>query len=65
MRTMASRLNDHFKASEEVPLEDEDEEKDATSDEASCFGHVINMYPCHNASQKKTTIEKEPPKQKD
>lgn len=62
MSTMASRLNDHFKSSEKVQLEDEDKEEDATSDEAPSFGHVVNMYQCLYATQKKKTTEKEPPK---
>lgn len=63
MGTMASRMNDHFTASEKVQLEDEDYEEDAASNESPSFGHVVNMYQCLNVSQKKTTTEKEPQKQ--
>lgn len=63
MSIMASRWNDHFKASEQVHSEDDDEEEDVAFDEFPSSGHVINMYQCLNASQKKRTIEKDPPKQ--
>lgn len=43
---------------------DEDDKEDVASDEAPSFGHVVKTYQCLNTSQKKTTTEKEPPKQK-
>jgi len=59
---MASRLVDHFKAGEKVQPKEEDEDEDVASDEAPSSGHVINMYQYLNATQKKKTIKKEPPK---
>lgn len=45
-----------------IQSEDEDEEGDDGFDEYLRYGHVLSMYQCLNVSQKKTSIEKEPPK---
>lgn len=58
MGTMATRLNDHFKATEQVQPEDEDEEEFVAFDEAPSARHVINMFQCATTTQK-TTIKKD------
>lgn len=59
MSALATQLTDQFMASEQVELENEDQEKVVALDEAPSVGHVIYMYRCANTAHK-TTIEKEP-----
>jgi len=50
MGFVASRMNDHFNSSEKVQLKDEDDEEDATSDEAPSSRNVVSMYQCLNST---------------